>query len=296
MKMKIVAALGGNALGENASEQKMLLKEASKSLADLIGKGYELVLVHGNGPQVGMINKAFNGEMPLAECTAMSQGYIGFQLQNALQNALDENSINRKVSTVITQVLVDENDQAFQNPEKPIGMFFSSIPEYEYQYMEDSNKGYRRVVASPKPLDIIEIDTIQTLINEGNVVVACGGGGIPVIRKNDVLESVDAVIDKDYASASLAHHLNADCLMILTEVNQVAINYGKENEEWLENLSIEKAKEYLELGHFGKGSMGPKVAAAIEFVEGYPHRQAIITSLKNAKNVMETKEKTVIKN
>lgn len=296
MKMKIVAALGGNALGNTASEQKKLLKEASQSLVGLIKLGHEVVFVHGNGPQVGMIQKAFDGAMPLAECTAMSQGYIGFHLQNALQNALMENKIDRSVATVITQVRVDEKDEGFKNPTKPIGSFFKSEPKNEYQYIEDAGRGYRRVVPSPKPIEINELKDIETLIHNGAVVIACGGGGIPVVSKNSVYESVDAVIDKDYASALLADQLDADCLMILTEVDQVAINFGKENEEWLSEMTIKKAKKYLEAGHFGKGSMAPKVSAAIEFVEKNPKRQAIITSLKNAHNVMDTPNKTVIKN
>lgn len=296
MKKKIVVALGGNALGDTPTEQKELLREASKPLAELIKKGHELVFVHGNGPQVGMINIAFGGEMPLPECTAMSQGYIGFHLQNALQNSLKLIDVDRNVATVITQVRVDENDEAFKTPTKPIGAFFSEKPEDEFEYIEDSGRGYRRVVASPKPLGILEKENIESLIKNDKVVIACGGGGIPVVQKGNNFDTVDAVIDKDYASSLLADELDADILMILTEVDQVAINFGKENEEWLEEMTIETAKEYLEIGHFGKGSMAPKVAAAIEFVEKSPKRQAIITSLNNAEIVMETKNKTVIKN
>lgn len=293
--MKIVTALGGNALGETPAEQKELLKEASISLSGLIQAGYEIVFVHGNGPQVGMINNAFEGKMPLSESTAMSQGYIGYHLQNALQNALNTKKVKRDVASVITQVRVQEDDQGFTNPEKPIGAFHKEKPTDEFQYIEDSGRGYRRVVASPKPLEILEINNIKTLIEDGFVVIACGGGGIPVIKKGESLEGVDAVIDKDYASALLADKLDAECLMILTAVDQVALNYGEENEEWLSELTTKKAKEYLDKGHFGKGSMAPKVAAAIEFVEKGVDRQAIITSLKNADKVMETSKKTVIK-
>ena len=296
MKKKIVVALGGNALGDSALEQKELLKEASKPLAQLIKKGHELVFVHGNGPQVGMINIAFNGQMPLAECTAMSQGYIGFHLQNALHNSLKKSEVKRNVATVISQVEVNKTDFAFKNLSKPIGAFHDTKPKDNFEYIEDSGRGYRRVVASPKPLDILELENIKSLIKDGNVVIACGGGGIPVIKKDNTYETVDAVIDKDYASSLLADKLDADVLMILTEVDQVAINFGKENQEWLETMTVKEAKEYLDMNHFGKGSMEPKVRSAIEFVEKNPKREAIITSLKNADIVMETKNKTVIIN
>lgn len=294
--MKIVTALGGNALGDTPEEQKQVLKKVTVSLSKLIQAGHEVVFVHGNGPQVGMINKAFEGRMPLSESTAMSQGYIGYHLQNALQNALNEHAQARNVASVITQVCVDKDDFGFKNPEKPIGNFYSKMPVDEFQYMEDSGRGYRRVVASPKPVDILQIENIKALIDGGFVVIACGGGGIPVIKEGATYEGVEAVIDKDHVAALLADKLKVKCLIILTEVDQVSLNFGQKNQVFLSEMNTLEARAYLEEGHFGKGSMEPKVEAAINFVEGGENRQAMITSLRNVQDVMTTKNKTVIKN
>ena len=294
--MKIVTALGGNALGDTPEEQKKVLKKVTASLSKLIEEGHEVVFVHGNGPQVGMINKAFEGKMPLSESTAMSQGYIGYHLQNALQNALNQHTQVRNVASVITQVCVDERDSGFKNPEKPIGRFYSHRPIDEFQYMEDSGRGYRRVVASPRPVEILQIENIKALIDGGFVVIACGGGGIPVIKNGGSYEGVEAVIDKDHVAALLADKLEVECLMILTEVDQVSLNFGQENQLSLSEINTQEARAYLEEGHFGKGSMEPKVEAAINFVEGGKNRQAMITSLRNVHAVMTTKNKTVIRN
>ncbi|MEN8076182.1 carbamate kinase [Clostridioides difficile] len=308
MKKKIVIALGGNALGNNLSEQMTALKSTSKAIVDLIEDGNEVVISHGNGPQVGMINIAMNelgkinpvyDQCPMSVCVAMSQGYIGYDLQNTLREELLNRNINKGVSTIITQVEVDKNDKAFENPTKPIGSFMTkeeaekAIKNGE-KVIEDSGRGYRKVVASPKPIKIVEIDTIKNLLDDGQVVIACGGGGIPVVSKGNHLRGVSAVIDKDFASCELAKELDADCLIILTAVERVAINFGKENEEWLKEVSIDKMKQYVNEGHFAPGSMRPKVEAGIDFAESKKGRYSLITLLEKARDGISGKTGTKI--
>ena len=303
---KYVVSLGGNALGNNSEEQKKALVNVTEAISDLIIQGHEVAIVHGNGPQVGMINLAFETSketpnMPFPECGAMSEGYIGYHIQNALYNCLKQKGINKTVATVITQVLVDQNDPLFQSPSKPIGSFYSKeeaeliTKEKGYIMKEDAGRGYRRVVPSPLPIDIIEKESIKTLLNNGQVVICAGGGGIPVIEKDEKLEGVAAVIDKDYASAKLADLIDADYLVILTAVDNVCLNYHQENEIKLENVSKEILANYLKEGHFAKGSMFPKVQASLNFLNGSPQRTAIIASLENAKEAFKLKAGTIIK-
>ena len=298
---KYVVSLGGNALGNNSEEQKKALVNVAEAISDLIIDGHEVAIVHGNGPQVGMINLAFETSketpnMPFPECGAMSEGYIGYHIQNALYNCLKQKGTNKTVSTIITQVLVDPNDPLFQNPSKPIGSFYSKeeaeqiFKEKGYIMKEDAGRGYRRVVPSPLPIDIIEKETIKTLLNNGQVVICAGGGGIPVILENTKLEGVAAVIDKDYASAKLAELIDADYLVILTAVDNVYINYKKENEVKLTNVDKKTLKQYLDEGHFAKGSMYPKVQATLSFP-----KTSVIASLKNAKEAFKLKAGTIIK-
>lgn len=308
---KIVIALGGNALGKSPSEQLNLLEGVAKIIVDLIKQGNKVVLTHGNGPQVGQILLAMeyssNGEvktppMPFAECGSMSQGYIGYQLQQSVQDELERQGIVKNCATLITQVLVDSKDSAFQNPTKPIGMFYTKeeadtiAKEKGYVMVEDAGRGYRRVVPSPKPIDIIEKDVIKQLVDNDNVVIAVGGGGIPVIKKNkiELLEGTSAVIDKDRSSALLARQINADMLLILTAVDKVYLNYNTDNEIALDKLSAKEARDYIDLGHFAKGSMLPKVEACLDFIENTTNTKAIITSLDKAKDALLGKTGTVI--
>lgn len=299
MVKRVVVALGGNALGDNLIEQMTAVKETSKAIADLIEAGYEVILSHGNGPQVGMIQLAMeelslsNPEkyptIPLSVCVAMSQSYIGYDLQNALREELLSRSLNQPVATVITQVGVDPNDPAFDHPAKPIGRFMSKeeavqlVKEKQLTVVEDSGRGYRQVVASPKPKEIIEIDTIKSLINSGQSVIACGGGGIPVIKEGNHLSGAAAVIDKDFCSELLAELVDADLLIILTAVEKVCIDFGKPSQKELSIVSIEEMKQYAKDGQFAPGSMLPKVEAAIQFTESKPGRKTLITLLEKAK-------------
>jgi carbamate kinase len=303
---RYVVSLGGNALGNNAEEQKKALIKVADAITDLIIGNNEVAIVHGNGPQVGMINLAFETSketpnMPFPECGAMSEGYIGYHIQNALYNSLNNKGINKTVSTVVTQVLVDPKDPLFLNPSKPIGSFYSKeeaekiAKEKGYIMKEDAGRGYRRVVPSPLPIDIIEKESIKALLNNGQVVICAGGGGIPVINKDNKLEGVAAVIDKDYASAKVAELINADYLVILTAVDNVYINYRKENEKKLENVSVEELEQYLKEGHFAKGSMYPKVQACLNFIKQDKNKIAIIASLDNAKEAFKLKAGTIIK-
>lgn len=309
MDKQVVIALGGNALGNTPDEQKEAVLAAGKHIVSLVKEGYKIVIVHGNGPQVGMINLAFElaykqnskvSAMPFAECAAMSQGYIGFHLQNALQNMFLEQGMTTHVSTAITQVIVDPHDPAFQHPTKPVGLFYSeeSAKEIEeergYTFVEDSGRGFRRVVPSPEPVDIKEKGTIRCLMENGDLVIACGGGGIPVYQENGILHSVDAVIDKDKAAAKLADVISADTFIILTAVPRVAINFGKPNQKWLARITVDEAKKYIEEGHFAPGSMLPKIEAAIKFVKSGKGREAIITSLENAYNAVTEENGTII--
>ncbi len=306
----IVVALGGNALGNNPEEQKEKVVYAVKPIVDLIRQGNEVIIAHGNGPQVGMINLAFETSsihdpnqqmMPFPECGAMSQGYIGYHLQNALQAELEKQNMPQKVATVITQVEVDPEDTAFQHPSKPIGSFYSKemaemlVKSRGYVMKEDANRGYRRVVASPKPIGIVEIDIIKTLVDNGHIVIGVGGGGIPVIRKGHHFEGVPAVIDKDFASAKLAELLDADMLIILTAVSKVKINFNKPNQSNIDEINSEELQAYISEGHFLKGSMLPKVEAALAFVSHNKNRVAIIASLEEAALAVEGKAGTLIR-
>ena len=298
MSKKIVIALGGNALGNTAAEQLSLVTNTAKAIVDLIAEGNEVVIAHGNGPQVGMINLglstaaeagAIKADMPFPECGAMSEGYIGYHLAQAIGNELHSRGMNKPVATVITQTIVSEDDPAFQTPTKPVGAFYDKATadriakEKGYTMVEDAGRGYRQVVPSPKPVDIVEKDSIRTLVNAGHVVIAVGGGGIPVVRKDGKLYGTPAVIDKDFGSELLAELLDADMLVILTAVDQVMINYGKPDEYALDDLTPEMARSYMEEGHFAKGSMLPKVEAAVKFAESKPGRTALITLLEKAK-------------
>ena len=303
---RYVVSLGGNALGNNAEEQKELLKGVAKSIVHLIKLGNEVIIVHGNGPQVGMINLAFTEstsapDMPFPECGAMSKGYIGFHIQNAIQNELKEQGIKRNVVTLVSQVLVDKDDPMFKNPTKPVGAFYSEeeakkiASEKGYSMKEDAGRGWRRVVASPLPIDVIEKESISSLVKNGDVVICAGGGGIPVIQKNGKLEGIAAVIDKDYASAKVAELVNADYLVILTAVDNVYINFNKPDQKKLERVSKSEMEEYLNTDYFAKGSMYPKVNACVKFLNNAPGKTAIISSLAKAPEAFEEKSGTIIK-
>ena len=300
MGKRIVVALGGNALGNNLPEQMAAVKQTARAIVDLIEQGHQVVIAHGNGPQVGMIQNAMTEltrsdpekyiPCPLSVCVAMSQGYIGYDLQNGLREELLDRGINKGVATVLTQVEVDPHDPAFQNPTKPIGAFMTKeeadalVKERDYQVVEDAGRGYRRVVASPKPVSIVEIQSIQDMVEAGLVVVACGGGGIPVFKtEGHHLKGAAAVIDKDFASEKMAEQLDADVLIILTAVEKVAVNFGKPDQKWLDSLTPEEARRYMDEGQFAPGSMLPKVQAAVQFAESRPGRRALITLLEKAK-------------
>lgn len=302
---KIVIALGGNALGNNPLEQQHLIKKAVDKIIPFIKKGHDIILTHGNGPQVGVINLAFEDSyenkdipyMPFPECTAMSQGYIGYHVQKEIREAFKENGIEKKVATIITEVVVDKEDEAFQNPTKPVGPFYNKemaeklMKETGETYKKEANKGYRKVVASPRPLEIIQIDTIQKLVEEKRVVIACGGGGIPIFKNGK--ESVSAVIDKDLASSLLAQKLKADMFIILTNIKQVELFYGTPKAQKLGKITVEEAKQYKKEGHFWKGSMLPKIESAISFSQNTGGR-SIITALDNIGNIEAGREITEI--
>lgn len=309
MGKKIVIALGGNALGNNLPEQMVAVKTTAKAIVDLVEDGNEVVVVHGNGPQVGVINNAM-GEFasehkedptPLSVCVAMSQAYIGYDIQNALR----EEFLNRggkvpPVVTVVTQVRVDKDDPAFQNPTKPIGRFMTKeeaeaeAQKRGWNIKEDAGRGYRRVVASPKPKEIVELSAIKAMSDAGELVICCGGGGIPVVCEGKHLAGAAAVIDKDFAAALLAESLEADMLIILTAVEKVAIRYGKPDQEWLTDLSVEEAQKYADQGEFAPGSMLPKVQAAIQFASAKKGNEAMITLLEKAREALQGKTGTKI--
>ena len=292
---KIVIALGGNALGNTPAEQLELVRQTAKPIVDLIEEGNQVVIAHGNGPQVGMINLgmstaaeagAIKSDMPFPECGAMSQGYIGYHLQNSIANELAARGIQKTVGTLVTQVLVDEADPAFQKPSKPVGAFYDKetadkiAAERGYTMVEDAGRGWRQVVPSPKPVDVVEKDMVNTLVDSGYVVITVGGGGIPVVKKDGRLVGTPAVIDKDFASAKLAELIGADMLVILTAVDRVAINWGKPDQKALAEMTVDEAEKYCGEGHFAPGSMLPKVQAAMSFAKA--GGTAIIASLENA--------------
>ena len=311
MAEKIVIALGGNALQSGKSDataeaQLKVVKQTCEYIADISCKGYEIGIVHGNGPQVGRIllasetAKDVTPAMPFDVCGAMSQGYIGYHLQQALKYALNRRDRNIPVLTVATQMIVEKSDPAFQNPTKPIGPFYSEEEakqlqeEKGYTMKEDAGRGWRRVVASPLPRKIVEIGAVKRLW-DSSIVISCGGGGIPVVENADgTMEGVAAVIDKDFAAELLAEQVGADVLMILTEVEKVAINFNKPDQKNLDKLNLEDAVKYIEEGQFAPGSMLPKVEAAMKFVRAYPNKKAIITSLDKAIDALEGKTGTVI--
>ena len=309
--IKVVIALGGNALEEKglpptSQSQMNVVAKTSEYIAQLSASGYELAIVHGNGPQVGRILLATEAAshvtpaLPFDVCGAMSQGYIGYHIQQALRKSLEKRNRHLPVVTVITQMVVDENDPAFSNPSKPIGPFYTEQEakalekEKGYVMKEDAGRGWRRVVASPEPLDIVEIDTIKTLW-DSTITVTCGGGGIPVVCNADgSLRGVAAVIDKDLAAERLAEGMSADILMILTEVEQVCLNFNQPNQKALGAITVEEAKQYVNEGHFAPGSMLPKMQAAIRFAYSKPGRKAIITSLYKAEDALAGRTGTVI--
>lgn len=312
MGKRIVVALGGNALGKNLPEQMAAVKHTSKAIVDLIAEGNEVIVAHGNGPQVGMIQEAMtqltrsNPEKyipcPLSVCVAMSQGYIGYDLQNAIREELANRDIHHGVTAVLTQVEVDPNDPAFENPTKPIGAFMTKeeadrmVAERGYTVVEDSGRGWRRVVASPKPQAIVELDTIRSLVEADHVVIACGGGGIPVYHtEGHHLKGAAAVIDKDFAAARLAEQLDADALVILTAVEKVAIHFGKPDQTELDELMPETAQRYIEAGEFAPGSMLPKVQAALQFAQSGPGRMSLITELDRAADGIAGKTGTIVR-
>ena len=307
-KKRIVIALGGNALGNTLPEQMKAVKITSKAIVDLIEEGCEVVVAHGNGPQVGRIllasetAKDVTPAMPFDVCGAMSQGYIGYHLQQGMRLALEKRGKKTPVLTVVTQMVVDKNDPGFTNPTKPIGPFYSEEEakalqtEKGYSMKEDAGRGWRRVVASPIPEEIVEIDAVKTLWDT-SIVISCGGGGIPVVKNDDgSLEGVAAVIDKDFAAELLAESVDADILMILTEVEKVAINFNKPDQQDLSTLTVAEAEKHKADGQFAPGSMLPKVEAAMKFVKAFPEKKAIITSLDKAVEALEGKTGTVIVN
>ena len=306
---KVVVALGGNALGKSPEEQLKLVKNTASSLIGLIDAGNQVVISHGNGPQVGAINLGMNfaaengktAAFPFPECGAMSQGYIGYHLQQSLQNELHKRWMNKNVATIVTQIAVDPQDPAFDNPSKPVGDFYTKEQaeqiekEKGYTFKEDAGRGYRQVVPSPLPKKIMELNSINTLIESGALVIAGGGGGVPVIMTDDGLQGVPAVIDKDRSSALLADQISADKLIILTAVDYVYVNYGKPGEKALKTLTIDEAHKYMDEKQFAAGSMLPKIEACLSFVEGHPEREAIITSLNDLDDALAGKVGTVIR-
>lgn len=306
---RIVVALGGNALGNSPSEQIELVKNTAKIIVDLAQEGNEIIITHGNGPQVGMINLSFDysynkgtlsSKMPFAECGAMSQGYIGYHLEQAIITELNKRQINKNCMAIITEVLVNKEDKAFSNPTKPIGMFYTENEakkiekETGYKFVDDAKRGFRRVVPSPKPVKIIELELIKHMLSQENILIVAGGGGIPVIEDNGILKGIDAVIDKDRTSALLAKEINADILLILTTVDKVSLNYNTPNQIDLDIITYNDAKKYIEEGQFAKGSMLPKIEAILDYLNNTKNNVGIITSLKNAKKALDGQTGTKI--
>lgn len=309
-RKKVVIALGGNAIQSgdaSASAQQAALEETSRQLVDLIEQGIDIIISHGNGPQVGNIllqqaaaDSMKTPAMPLDTCGAMSQGMIGYWMEIAMEKALKERGISKNVVTVVTRVVVDRNDPAFLNPTKPIGPFYTEqeakrIGEESHAcFKEDSGRGWRRVVASPKPVSIVEHSVINSLVEQGNIVISVGGGGIPVIQTEMGFTGVEAVIDKDFASEKLAELVDADTLIILTGVDNVYIDFNKPTQKKLEDVTIKELKEYISGGQFAAGSMLPKVEAALQFAQTSPTRKTIITSLDQAVHAIDGKAGTTV--
>ena len=305
----VVIALGGNALGDTPQEQLELVKNTARHIVDMVGDGTNVIVSHGNGPQVGMISNAFDyasehdGKtplMPLPECGAMSQGYIGYQLSQAILNELKRRAIIRSTAAVVTQTVVYPEDPAFDDPTKPVGPFLSEeeacriSEETGWTFKEDAGRGWRQVVASPRPRRIVEFDAIKDLVDDGYIVVAAGGGGVPVFEEDDAYRGVPAVIDKDRSSALLAADFEADMLVILTAVEKVAINFNTPEQRGLDSMTVAEARKYIGEGQFAPGSMLPKVQACIEYLEAYPEGTALITSLEHAEAGIEGKTGTRI--
>lgn len=298
-KKRIVIALGHEALGSTLPEQQKAAARTAKAVADFIREDYQVVITHSNGSQVGMIHTAMNEfcrlypeytATPTSVCSAMSQGYIGYDLQNAIRTELLNRGIYKTVSTVLTQVVVDPYDEAFYHPTKVIGRVMTKEEAEEEEkkgnHVTEVEGGYRRIVASPKPMDIVEIDAISALSDADQVVIACGGGGIPVLAQNNRLQGASAVIEKDLAAGKLADTLDADRLVILTSVDKVCLNYGKEDEKPLDTMTVDEAKKYLAAGEFDEGTMAPKIEAAIDFIGDSAIRSVLITKLnKEGKTV-----------
>lgn len=308
MKKKVVVALGHRALGTTLPEQKTAVRNSAKSIADLIEEGYQVVISHSNAPQVGMIHAAMNEfgkthenytAAPMSVCSAMSQGYIGYDLQNAIREELLNRGIYRAVSTVLTQVSVDPYDEAFYTPTKVLGRYLTAEEaeaerEKGNYVIEEEGKGFRRIVSAPKPVDIIEIDAIRLLVDGNQVVIACGGGGIPVLQQNNHLKGASAVIEKDLAAGKLAELIDADELIILTSVEKVSLNMGTEQETQLGAITVAEAKQYMEEGHFGTNNMLPKFEASVSFIEKRQGRKALITSFDKLKDGLKGKTGTII--
>ena len=310
MAERIVVALGGNALGNTPEEQLELVRHTAKTIVDLSEAGYEVIVGHGNGPQVGMINLAMEFSstkggntpyMPFPECGAMAQGYIGYHLQQAIQRELKARNLQKECASVITQVVVDANDPGFKNPTKPVGSFYSKeeadkiAKEKGFIFVEDSGRGYRRVVPSPIPKRIVELKVVEQLVKNGDIVITVGGGGIPVVETADGLQGVAAVIDKDRSSALLAQDIGADKLIILTAVDRVCINFNKPDQKELPTMTLSEAEKYIGEKQFAPGSMLPKVQSCMEFVKNNTHGgQALITSLQKAAQALKGETGTVI--
>ena len=310
MAKRIVVALGGNALGNTPEEQLELVRHTAKTIVDLAQDGYEVIVGHGNGPQVGMINLAMEFSctkggntpyMPFPECGAMSQGYIGYHLQQAIQQELKARRVDKQCASIITQVVVDANDPGFAKPTKPVGSFYTKeeadkiAAEKGFTFVEDAGRGYRRVVSSPIPQRIVELKVVEQLVNAGDIVITVGGGGIPVVETEQGLKGVAAVIDKDRSSALLAQSIGADMLIILTAVDRVCINYNKPDQKELPTMTLEEAEKYIEEKQFAPGSMLPKVQSCMEFVKNNTHGgTALITSLQKAKVALQGETGTII--
>lgn len=300
----VVIALGGNALGNTPQEQQKIVEKTAKIIVDVAKQGYKIAVGHGNGPQVGMINSAFEKEkqgveMPFPECDAMSQGYIGYHLQQAIGNQLKNEEMDRSCIAIVTQVVVNPEDPAFNQPTKPIGEFLSKAAaealaeKSGFRFVEDAGRGYRRVVPSPLPIEIVEIETIKQLVDNGSIIITVGGGGIPVVKTLNGFQGVDAVIDKDRSCAKLATEVSAKTLLILTAVEQVYLHFNQPQQQALSRVSVEDLRSYIQEGHFAEGSMLPKIEAAINYVESTNGR-AIITSLEKAKEALQGKSGTTI--
>ena len=310
MAKRIVVALGGNALGNTPEEQLELVRHTAKTIVDLAQDGYEVIVGHGNGPQVGLINLAMEFSctkggntpyMPFPECGAMSQGYIGYHLQQAIQQELKARGVDKQCASIITQVVVDANDPGFAKPTKPVGSFYTKeegdkiAAEKGFTFVEDVGRGYRRVVPSPIPQRIVELKVVEQLVKAGDIVITVGGGGIPVVETEQGLKGVAAVIDKDRSSALLAQSIGADMLIILTAVDRVCINYNKPDQKELPTMTLEEAEKYIEEKQFAPGSMLPKVQSCMEFVKNNTHGgTALITSLQKAKVALQGETGTII--